>query len=431
MSHEYSNDDLLARDDEVVLRPWPRSNEPLPIVSAQGCYVTDADGRTYLDFTAGYFVNAVGHSHPKIIAAAKAQLDKVSQVSGRHVTLPALQLAERLIEITPLSVTKVFFATGGSESVEFGMKMARQRAGKPDVAVLENAFHGLTLGALAGCGSESYRATGGVPENDHVFRIPAPYCYRCPFRDHCATQCLDNAEAILDQHPQTAAILAEPVQSVGGIIPPMQWWDRVDEIRRRRGLFLVLDEVQTGLGRTGAMYAAEHYGLQPDVLCSAKGLSGGVGSLGAAICSEEIAATFRAGTTPTSAGNAISAAAGLALIDVLIDEDVVAHAARMGVVFTEMLHELSDPWIGDVRFLGLMGGVELVTDRESRAPLPNEIVCAIHTNLFERRMLCTISGPHRNVLRLQPPLIIREHELQQFADALRGALADVRATAAA
>ena len=429
--HEISNDALLERDDAVVVRPWPKGNEPLPIVAAQGVYVTDADGRTFMDFTSGYFVNAVGHSHPKIIAAAKAQLDRVSQVSGRHATLPAIQLAEKLVDISPESISRVFFATGGSETVEFALKMVRQKSGKSDVVVLENAFHGLSLGALAACGNERYRNTAGVPLGDYVSRIPAPYCYRCPFKNNCATQCLDEAEVILDRRPETAAIVAEPVQSVGGVIPPEQWWSRLDDIRKARGLYLVLDEVQTGLGRTGAMYAAEHYGLQPDVMCSAKGLSGGVGSLGAVLCSDEMAEGFNSGTTPTSAGNAISAAAGLALIDVLIDDGVIAHAARMGKVFAAMLAEIDDPWIGDIRFIGLMGGIELVTDRESESPLPRSAVQDICTGLFKRNMLCTISGPHGNCLRLQPPLIIVEAQLREFVDALCETFADVRGTAAA
>jgi 4-aminobutyrate aminotransferase-like enzyme len=428
-NHKPTNAELLALDEKYILRPWPTSNEPLPIVEARGSTVIDADGHEYIDFTSGYFVNNAGHSHPKVIAAAKAQLDKVSQVSGRHTTPPLVHLAEKLVQITPKSVDKAFFTTGGSESTEFALKLVRQKTGKTDVAVLDNAFHGLTLGALAGCGSEKYRATAGVPLGDHVFKIPNPYCYRCPHNQDCATQCLDQAEVALDVRKNTAAVMAEPVQSVGGLVPPEAWWARLDEMRKRRGLYLILDEIQTGLGRTGRMYAAEHYGLEPDVMTTAKGLSGGVGSLGAVVCRAEIGASFFAGTTPTSGGNAISAAAGLAMIGALEDEKIVEHAAKMGAYFTRAVAELDDPWVGDIRFKGLMGGVELVADRTSKEPVPKPLLQRVHNALHKRGMLTTISGPLGNVLRLQPPLVITPAELDRFVEALRAALQTARAAA--
>jgi 4-aminobutyrate aminotransferase/4-aminobutyrate aminotransferase/(S)-3-amino-2-methylpropionate transaminase len=422
---------LVNRDAKVVIRPWTGSNEPVPIVEASGCTVTDEDGNTFLDFTSGYFVNQAGHCHPRVVAAATEQLSKVTQVSGRHLTPPLVELAERMVGAAPDSVSRIFFTTGGSESNENALKMARQATGKTDVVCIDNAYHGLTGGVLGGCSTAKYRATSGLPDAEVVqrfYRIDAPYCYRCPEADDCATQCLDGVEAAIDSRPETAALLAEPVQAVGGIIPPEKWWERLDGIRKKRGLLLILDEIQTGMGRTGTMFAAEHYGLEPEIMTVGKGISGGVGALAGVLASTEIADRFSGGTTPTSAGNAVSAAAGVALFDILIDEGLLANCAAMGRYFTEAVEALDDPWVGDVRFKGLLGGVELVSDRESKAILPPEQVNAVKDQLHERGMLLTISGPHKNVLRLQPPLSITSAQLDSFVDALGRCLAGVRNT---
>ena len=235
-SNPMSRDEMLAKDKKYIVRPWNGRNEPVPIVSAKDCVVTEAGGKEYLDFTSGYFVNNVGHTHPKVVAAATKQMQSVSQVSGRHTSYPVINLAEKLVQISPKSVNKVFFTTSGSESNEFALKMARQYKNKPDIAALDNGFHGLSLGALAACGSEKYRDTAGVPLSSNVYRVPTPYCYRCPHVNDCETQCLDEVEQTIEKHPNTAAMLAEPVQSVGGIIPSDRWWK-------------ILDEIQTGMGR--------------------------------------------------------------------------------------------------------------------------------------------------------------------------------------
>jgi 4-aminobutyrate aminotransferase-like enzyme len=204
----------------------------------------------------------------------------------------------------------------------------------------------------------------------------------------------------------------------------------MDAIRRKRGLLLILDEIQTGVGRTGKMYAAEHFGLEPDIMMSAKGLSGGVGSLGAVLVRSEVGANFFAGTTPTSGGNAVSAAAGLALIRVLEEEGIVEHCAKMGEYFTEAVADLDDAYVGDIRFTGLLGGVELVLDRASKEPLPKPLLSAVQDSLHEQGMLITLSGPLGNTLRLQPPLVITRKEIDRFIATLRIALTAARRLAA-
>ena len=423
-------DAIEAADRKYVMRPWTHpAGEPVIIARAKGCVVTDVHGKDYLDLTAGYFVNNVGHCHPRIADAVKRQVDEVLQVSGKHATIPTIRLAEKLIKLAPKSVHKAFFSTGGSEANEFALKLARQYAKKPDIAYVQNGYHGLTLGALEVTASEKYRESAGKPLGTENYAIPTAYCYRCPAKltpATCKTECIDGVEAQLDARPKTAAIIAEVVQAVGGLAPPQKWWDRLDRIRKARGILLIADEIQTGLGRTGKMFACDHYGLEPEIMTGGKGLSGGVGSLAMTAASDTVAEHFFGGTTPTSGGNAVSSAAGLALIETLIDERLVDNAVAMGRHFTEAAWAIDDPWIGDVRFTGLLGGIELVRDRGTREVLGKVEVSKVKDHLHEQGMLITVSGLHGNVLRLQPPLSIISSQIDQFVAALRNTLRTVR-----
>jgi 4-aminobutyrate aminotransferase/(S)-3-amino-2-methylpropionate transaminase len=422
-------DAIDAADSKYVMRPWPNPpGEPVIVAKARGCTVTDIHGKEYLDLTAGYFVNNAGHCHPKITEAATDQMGRVLQVSGKHGSVPAIRLAKRLIELGPPSLNKVFFSTGGSEANEFALKAARQHTKKTDVAYLENGYHGLTLGALEVTASEKYRDSAGKPMGSDNYAIPNAYCYRCKWGPAatCKVECLDGVDAQLAARPKTAAIIAEPIQAVGGLAPPQKWWDRLDRIRRSRGVLLIADEVQTGLGRTGKMFAIEHYGLEPEIMTGGKGLSGGVGSLAATIASDAVCKGFFGGTTPTSGGNAVSAAAGHALIDVLFAEGLIDNAAKMGRYFTEAAWALEDPWIGDVRFTGLLGGIELVSNRDTKEVLGKAEISKVKDGLHELGMLITVSGLHGNVLRLQPSLSIVSNQIDQFIAALRKTLRSVR-----
>ncbi len=421
-------DAIEADDLKYVMRPWAHpKGEPVIIAKARGCVVTDVHGKDYLDLTAGYFVNNAGHCHPKIAEAATKQLSEVLQVSGKHGTIPMVRLAKKLVDLAPKSVEKVFFSTGGSEANEVALKLARQYKKKPDIAYLENGYHGLTIGSLEVTASEKYRESAGKPMGKENFAIPTAYCYRCKFGPHaeCTVQCLDGVEEKLASR-QTAAIIAEPVQAVGGLAPPQKWWDRLDQIRKKLGILLIADEIQTGLGRTGKMFAVEHYGLQPEIMTGGKGLSGGVGSLGMTVASNEVSKAFFGGTTPTNGGNAVSSAAGLALVNAIIDENLVENAAKMGRYFTEAAWALKDPWIGDVRFTGLLGGIELVSNRETKEVLGKPELAQVKDLLHDAGMLITISGWHGNVLRLQPPLTITSTQIDQFIAALRKTLSTIR-----
>jgi 4-aminobutyrate aminotransferase-like enzyme len=422
-------DTWVAKDAKYVMRPWTHpAGEPVIIAKGRGCTITDVHGKEYLDLTAGYFVNAAGHCHPRIVEAATRQLSEVLQVSGKHGTIPAIRLSERLVQLAPKGLEKAFFSTGGSESNEFALRMARQYTKKPDVAYLENSYHGLTIGSLEVTASEKYRESSGRPLGANTYAVPNAYCYRCKYnhKNGCKAQCLDGLEAMFDARPQTAAVIAEPIQSVGGLAPPQVWWDRFDRVRKDRGILLILDEVQTGLGRTGKMFAAEHYGLRPDIMTGGKGLSGGVGSLAVTMAPDSMVERFFGGTTPTSGGNAVSAAAGLALVETIIDEGLIENAAAMGRYFTEASWALQDPWIGDVRFTGLLGGIELVSDRENKTILGKSEMSKIKDRLHDEGMLITVSGTHGNVLRLQPPLVVTSAQLDTFIAALQRVLRSVR-----
>lgn len=420
------SDEWRRRDALVVNRPWSNpKGEPVVVTKAKGSTVTDADGNQFVDFTSGYFVNNAGHCHPTIAKAVTEQMSKVLQVSGKFATPASIELAEELVTLTPPSTNKVFYATGGSEAIEFAFKMVRQKTGRENIGYLANGYHGLTLGALAACAAKKYRDTGAAELPGNTFELPNAYCYRCQWKDNCQTQCLDGLDAQLAEE-KPAAIVGEPIQAVGGIRPPKQWWERVDEIRRKHKSLLILDEIQTGLGRTGTMFAAEHFDLEPDVLTAGKGLSGGVGSLAVAVASDEVAKDFYAGTTPTSGGNAVSAVAGSTLIKVIAEEKLLENCTAMGNYFTEIMWGLDDPWVGDVRFSGLLGGVELVVDKSTAEPVEKSVISKIRDGLYDSGMLVTTTGPLGNCLRLQPPLCITKSELDAFAEALRKVLEDVR-----
>ncbi|MDI7269188.1 MAG: aspartate aminotransferase family protein, partial [Myxococcota bacterium] len=410
---------IIELDRRFILRPWTSIAEPVPIVRGRGLYVWDADGRRYMDFASGYFVNVAGHCHPRVMAAARRQLGLVTQATMRNITPPAALLAEKLVTLGLRRPGKLFYAVGGSEANEWGLKMARCRSGRPDVLALENAFHGLTLGTLAACSSAAYRKTAYHPLPGTIHFAPPPYCYRCRQKPQdCDLDCARKLErVVLDAAASgtpVGSFLFEPVQSVGGIIPPDRWYDEVTAIAARHGLLLIADEVQTGLGRTGRLFACEHWGLLPDVLTVAKGISGGVGSLGAAMAVDDVIAGFQGGTIPTGSGNAVSCAAGLALLEAVEKDDLAGNAVRMGARLTERVFMLDNRYVGDVRFKGLMGGVELVEDRTTKEPFSKDAMARIKEEMFRRGVIVTTSGPLGNVVRIQPPLTISAAQVDAF-----------------
>ncbi len=414
--------EILEKDKEYVMRAWKSVAEPVTIVEGKGAVVKDADGKGYLDFASGYFVNVCGHSHENIINAVCNQIQRVSQVSMKQTTEPLVLLAEKLAKITPINLKKSFFTTGGSEAIEFAMKMARCYTKKHEIIALKNAYHGLSLAALSASTNTKYRATAYNPLPSGISHAPNAYCYRCKYcNGDCDLQCAREIENVIKGNSfevvsteNVGTLMIELVQSVGGIIPPNEWFREIKDICERNNVVLIVDEIQTGLGRTGKMFACEHWDIKPDIMALGKGVSGGVGSMGVTISRDEIIENFLSGTCSTSAGNAVSCAGGLALIETLEKEKIPDNAAKMGRYLKKQLSDMDNRYFGDVRFKGLMGGVEMVEDKETKKPLAKEKMLKITQKLQDKGVIITISGPLGNVFRMQPVLIITEEQVDKF-----------------
>ena len=293
--------------------------------------------------------------------------------------------------------------------------MARQFTSKFEFIVLKNAFHGLGGGALSATGGTSYKRGFG-PLMPGFIRAPHAYCYRCPFElsyPDCGIRCADEIENIITDtaistvsEGSIAGVLVEPMQGRGGIIPPDEWLPKVREICDKHGILLLLDEIQTAFGRTGKMFACDHKNVVPDILILSKNVGGGLPS-GMVIAKREIMEDFRTGTGTTHAGNALASAAGLAALRVLVRDRLWENAEAMGRRFAEGFATMrSRRYVGEARFKGLMGGIELVQDRNTKQPLAREQIARIKEEVLQRGVIAAASGPCGNVFRIQPPLVI-------------------------
>jgi 4-aminobutyrate aminotransferase-like enzyme len=429
-----SSEELLQKDAQYVIRAWTGIAEPTPVVEGRGAILVDPEGREYIDCSSGLFAVNVGHSHPEVVAAVKDQVEKVIQVSVLQTTEPMVRLAETVAQLTPAPLQKSYFTTGGGESIEVALKMARQYTGKYETIVLKNGFHGLGFGSGAATGATSYKRGFG-PLLYGFLRAPHAYCYRCPFEltfPACDLRCAQEIENIITDTAictvadgSIGAVLVEPVQGRGGVIPPDDWLPRVREICDRHGVVLILDEIQTGFGRTGKLFAFEHRGVVPDILVLSKNVGGGIPA-GVVVPREEIAEDFRTGTTPTHSGNALACRAGLAALEVLVRERLWENAARMGQRFEDGFESMrTSRYVGEARFKGLMGGVELVQDRKTKEPFSRDVVGRIKEALLRRFVITSASGPHGNVFRVQPPLVVTADQVDRVVSAFDGALEEV------
>ena len=416
---------------------------PEPIVRASGSYLETASGRRILDFTAGQICATIGHNHPRVAEAVKQALDEVIHLNSWMLSPPVLQLADALMATLPPSLARAIFLSTGGESIEVAVRMAKLHTGAFEVASLTRSWHGLTTGAA------SLTLTGGRkgygPLMPGVFALPAPYAYRCPIRHcdgTCDCTCLEAGFDLFDQASvgAPAAVVAEPVLSAGGVIvPPPGYFARLMELCEEREMLLILDECQTGLGRLGRMYGFEVYGIVPDFLVLSKTLGGGI-PIGAVVTSTTIeeechARGFMHVTSHVS--DPLPAAAALAVLDVVRDEDLPSRAERAGARLMGHLRELQDrhEMIGEVRGIGLLCGIELVEDRDSRRPA--EALGPALTDECDARGLSINlvrggSGGAPNCIRMAPPLTISDDEIDQAAeimDASLSALASAKLTA--
>ena len=411
------------------------------LVAGHGCTVVDAEGREYLDALSGLWLVNVGYGHEAIAEAMARQAKTLSYASSsRAVTLPAVQLATLLAQLTPGDLSTVLFSSSGSEAVESALKITRQYhvlRGEPErykIIARRGSYHGATYGAMSVSGAPQSVDPYFSPLLPGTLTVSAPYCYRCDYRKTypaCEVYCVEAIEDLIRyENPRSiAAVIAEPISAACGVVvPPPEYLPRLREICDRYGILLILDEIITGFGRTGKMFAAEHWGIVPDIMTVAKGLSSGYAPIAATICRRPIAQQFDSRHNKPLAhllsfgGHAVACAAALANLQILQQEHLVENAAQQGDVLLAQLRELATrhPVIGDVRGLGLLCAVELVTDRKTQAPFPADgpEMLRLLDILAE---LGVLTRADTN-LYLAPPLCIQREEIDRLVTLVDTAL---------
>jgi 4-aminobutyrate aminotransferase/(S)-3-amino-2-methylpropionate transaminase len=432
MTATHATDQTIQRYRDYVTTSFVAAVEPVVISHAEGARITAVDGTEYVDCFAGIAVTNAGHRHPRIIAAAKAQLDQYVHAAAYIYHVPVVgELALRLAEITPGDLRKTFFGNSGAEGIETAMRLAKAATGRNEFIALTHSFHGRTAGTLSVTGNRGRKTRGG-PYLPGIAFAPAPYVYRNPFGtddpDEVAARCAELVEWAVKYQSSgnVAAFIAEPVMGEGGIlVPPARYFTYVKEVLDRHGILFIADEVQSGFGRTGTLFAVEHFGVVPDIMVLAKGIADGF-PLSATIARADIADALRPGEhLSTFGGNPVSCAAALANIDVMFDEDLPGQARRKGEYVLGQLREMAaeHPAIGEVRGVGLMIGVELVTDRATRQPAAAQ-AARIRALCREAGILIGVGGIDGNVLRIQPPLVISETDLDLTLNVIERAIAE-------
>jgi 4-aminobutyrate aminotransferase len=425
--------DAKERYDKYLITGMVAGFEPIVAESASGTRLTGEDGQQYIDCFSGIAVVNAGHGHPKILAAAHAQLDKLVHCCTYVYYNPrAAELAEALAKATPGKLQQTFFGNSGAEAIEGALRLAKQHTKRQELVALSLSFHGRTAMTLSITGNRG-RKKGSGPYSSGVAFAPAPYCYRCPLKlkyPDCGTACAEFVDHVLRYQTAggVAAFVAEAVMGEGGIVvPPPDYFKIATEIIRKDGALFIADEVQCGFGRTGKLFAIEHYGVEPDIMCMAKGIADGF-PLGAFIAPPEIAEAFTPGDhLSTFGGNPVCCAAGLANLEVMQEEQLPQRAAARGDYLMQRLDAFKErcALLGDVRGKGLMIGLELVTDAD-KTPAPKQ-AAAVRTACREQGVLVGLGGAFGNVIRLQPPLVLSEDEAVQVADVVEKALSQVTA----
>jgi 4-aminobutyrate aminotransferase len=384
---------------------------PLVVARGQGAMIEDVDGNRYLDFMAGIAVTSTGHGHPAVVAAIKDAAERFLHICGTDFYYESMAaICERLARVAPgPSRKRVFLSNSGTEAVEGAIKLARHSTRRSGLVAFKGAFHGRTYGAMSLTSSKVKQHAGFGPMLPEVYHVPFGYCYRCEFGKtfpSCELYCVSSIESDLfarqiDPH-DVAAVFVEPIQGEGGyIVPPPGYLQALRDLCDKYGILLVFDEIQSGIGRTGKMFACEWSGVEPDILLTAKGLASGM-PLGAIIARESIMHWDAGAHGSTFGGNPVCCAAALATLDV-VERELMANATAMGARLMAGVRELATrhPSIGDIRGIGLMIGLEFITDTGAPAP---EIAHALEQDAFRRGLLLLSCG--KSTLRLAPPLVI-------------------------
>jgi 4-aminobutyrate aminotransferase len=415
-----------------VVSPSYTRGYPLVIARGSGATVEDVDGNVFLDCSAGIAVNATGHSHPDVVRAIATQAGQFVHMSGTDFYYDVqVRLAEALARIVPIhGGVRSFFGNSGAEAIEAAIKLARYATGRIGLIAFDGGFHGRTMGALSLTASQVVQRRGFSPLVPGVYHAPYPYLYRRPAGttpEAYVADCLAYIETQLFQQivspDEIAAIVVEPVQGEGGyVVAPDLFLQGLRELTRKHGILLIVDEVQSGMGRTGKMFAVEHSGVEPDIVAIAKGIASGM-PLGVAAARADVMTWPRGAHASTFGGNPVSCAAAIATIE-LLDGGLVANAADVGAYLMDRLQALAGRHrlIGEVRGRGLMIGVELVRDRETKERAIEERNAVVRA-AFERGLL--ILGAGRNSVRFSPPLILTREQADTAARIFDEALSEV------
>ena len=422
---------IIERDAKVMSPSYTR-DYPLVIERGEGCTVYDPDGNKFLDLAAGIAVCATGHSHPRVVQAMMKQAENFLHMSGTDFYYETqIKLAEKLVKITPVrsesGEKRVFFTNSGAEAVEAAMKLSRFHTGRSQFIAFYGAFHGRTMGALSLTASKMVQSKRFFPFVPGVTHIPYGYCYRCPYGRRndpmkaevtCDLACVEYLEDTVfrtkvDPH-DVAALVIEPIQGEGGyVVPPRQFLKGMRDLCDKYGIMMVCDEIQSGIGRTGKWFASEHFDLQPDIICIAKGIASGM-PLGAIVSSKKVMNWEYGSHASTYGGNPVACAAGIATLE-LVEEQLLDNTVKVGKVLMDKLTPLIKKYdiVGDVRGKGLMVGMEFITDKSKKLRHPkfrNHIV----KELFNKGLLILGCGP--NALRFAPALSISREEVEFAAE---------------
>ena len=424
--------DFLKKDERFISPSYVRYY-PLVVESANGCVVKDVDGNEYIDLNAGIACMNVGHNHPKVVSAIKGQCDRFLHYSNTDFYYKeVINLAEKLAEITPGNFEKkAFFGNSGTEAVEAAIKIAKWHTRKQLFIGFISAFHGRTVGALSFTASKPAQRRYFSPLMPGVAHVPYAYCYRCPFKltyPECHYWCVDFIdEFVLQKYvppEDVAAMLFEPIQGEGGyVVPPPEYFQRLKKLADKYGLLIIDDEVQSGIGRTGKWFAIEHWNVEPDIICSAKALASGL-PIGATVAKAKIMDWTEGSHASTFGGNPLSCAAAAAVLEVIKEEKLLENANKQGAYALKRLGELKErsEIVGDVRGKGLMIGVELVEDKESKKPAAQKAAQVIIRS-WKRGVAIVTCGA--STIRIVPPLTIQREMLDTALDIVEDTIEEV------
>lgn len=404
----------------------------LVIKKAEGVYVETPEGKRYLDFSSGVATTNIGHCHPNVLEAVRKQLGRLNHAGGVYLHEPLIEAAEAIKEITPPGLDMFFFSNSGAEAVEGAVKLARHNTGRQCIIAFTGAFHGRSLGALSLTTSTVSYRKGYNPFLPSVYHAPYPYCYRCPMgksREDCSLECFSYLkETVLKHivHPdEVASFIIEPIQGEGGyVVPPSDYIKELRELSSRHGILLILDEVQTGFGRTARWFASEHFGIVPDIMTIAKGIASGF-PLSAVVSTGEIMGKWPPGAHGTTfGGNPISCLASVATIKTIREKGLLNKSETISQKAMNRLREMEKKYsaIGDIRGLGLMIGIEFV--RDGKEPDP-EAAKRVIKGCLDRGLILIDCGGERNVIRFIPPLIVTEEEMNRGLDIFEEAVKEL------